>query len=422
MNEQTQTPPNPTDAFLRMYERYADNAAFLWVLRSIAVNQPHYNKQDIAEFEERLQAHLDALMASIDLGWQACEAGLQFEEAGEVFTAAVTAFRSHEVNKIKQVVEISVVNEQTTTGFVSALGWLASDLANPWIDKFLISKDLQHKYLGLAACSVRRQDPGDYLVKILEREDCKEQPKLYARALRLVGELRRQDLMPALNIAMKSDNPDIFFWSSWSAVLLGNWAAANNLTPHLLKESGYSEKAIQMLFRILPIDQARQWITAMAKDEKLIRLVIKATGVLGDPHAVNWLIQKMRESESVKLAGESFSMITGIDLAQNGLSNDNPPNIATGPNDDPKDENVALDEDENLPWPDAEKIALLWQQQGRNFIIGKRYFMGCQISSEWLLTQLEQANQRQRHAAALELALTDPDHRLYNTRGRVDSL
>lgn len=419
MSQPTSTPYNPAEAYRSIYQQYMDDASFLWLLRAMAIHQPHYNKSEIGDLEVRIQANLDGLMSSIDIGWQACVAGLEFEEAGEVFSAAVTAFRSHEVGKIKQVVDIAVTNEEAVKGFISAMGWLPERLVTPWIEKFLVSKDLDHKYLGIAACSVRRHDPGELLTTILNREDCLSQPRLYSRALRLVGELRRQDLMPTISHAVQSEEPEVLFWASWSGVLLGNRMLANNLTSHLLNESEYSELSVNMLFRILPIDQARQWITAMAADEKLNRLVLKATGVLGDPHAVNWLIQKMREPHSARLAGEAFSQITGINLGPNNLVLEQPMKHDSGPNDDPEDDNVQMDEDENLPWPDADKVALLWQQQGRNFIIGQRYFLGRQINSSWLLVCLEQANQRQRHGAALELALTDPTHGLYNVQGRV---
>ncbi len=424
MNQRTASRANNENGhdnrYFDFYQRYVDEAAFLWLLRSVAIHQPHYNKDDIAELEARIQAQLDGLMSSIDHGWQACEAALAIEESGEIFTAAVTAFRSHEVKKIKQVVEAALVNDQATCGLVSALGWISPALATPWIEKLLISKELNHKYLGLAACSVRRLDPGDDLAKILARDDCQKQTTLYLRALRLVGELRRQDLMPELIKAMKSDNPAILFWSSWSAILLGNRAAVSQLAPYLLKEGPYLQRAIEIVFRVLTIEQARQTITAMAKIPSLNRAVIQASATLGDPHAVNWLIQKMRDPAVAKLAGEAFTLITGLDLTHQGLNQARRPVGETIPSDDPSDENIAMDEDENLPWPDADKVTQCWQQHGRHFIIGQRYFMGQAISSDWLLKQLEHTRQRQRHAAALELALIDPSHPLYNTQGRVE--
>lgn len=419
MNLRHAPSPPPENCFRDIYEQYADDAAFLWVMRSVAVDQPHYTKEDLARLERRIQYSLDGLMSSTDLGWSLCEAALAMEGAGEVFIAAVTAFKSHESGKIKQAVDAGLASGAAFPGLVSALGWLRPELALPWIERFLISKDLNHKHLGLAACSARRHDPGEALVKLLNRDDCLQHKKLHARALRLIGELRRLDLMPVLSRAMAADDEEVAFWANWSAILLGNRAAVTQLKPYLFKDGPFQDRAIQIAFRVLPVEQARQWIMGMAQEETLGRAVIRATAVLGDPHAVNWLILEMQKSALARAAGEAFTMITGIDLEEQRLIQVQPPEVERVPNDDPQDGNVAMDEDEKLPWPDAEKIALRWQQQGRNFIIGQRYFMGRPISSPWLLDCLEHAAQRQRHAAALELALTDPAHPLHNTRGMV---
>ena len=52
---------NPVRAYRDVFERGATDAAFLWLLRSIAVDQPHYSPADLAELEQRLDAQLDLL-------------------------------------------------------------------------------------------------------------------------------------------------------------------------------------------------------------------------------------------------------------------------------------------------------------------------------------------------------------------------
>jgi len=151
---------NNMNAYSDIYEQYVD---------------------DIRELEERIEAQLDGLMTSTDVAWNTCIKALSLEEPGEVFVATVVAFRSHDSAKIQKAIEVGLTSDSTFKGLVSALGWLPNSLINPWIQKLFISKDLNHKYLALAACSVRRENPADYL---------KTHVKLYARALRLIGELK----------------------------------------------------------------------------------------------------------------------------------------------------------------------------------------------------------------------------------------
>ncbi len=406
-------------SFYSIYEQYINEAAFLWILRSIAINEPHNNQHDILQLEQRINAQLNGLMTSMELGWKVCEESLELQEPGEVFASLIVAMRSHDFTKIKTVVDIGLMSHSATKGVVSALGWLSADIVNTWIERFLNGKDMQHKYLGVAACSVRRTDPGDALFAILKREDCIQDINLYSRALRLVGELRRQDCMPLINAAVNSDNNVNQFWANWSAILLGQHANVSYLKPYVFKSGALQDKAIQLAFRVLPVEQAREWISEMSKDEKQIRAVIKSIGVLGDPHAVNWLINKMAQPLYAKLAGESFTLITGIDLSKNELSINEPDDYPAIPSDDIDDELVALDDDENLPFPDVNKVTSIWQKYGKKFVVGKRYFMGQLITSELLKNYLINGMQRQRHAAAMELALNEKGLPLVNTHGKV---
>ena len=416
---QVNVPNKKMNAYREIYEQFVDDASFLWVLRSIAVEQPHYNAADIYELEHRIEAQLDGLMTAVEDAWEICLQALELEEPGEVFTASVIAFRSHDVAKIQKTIETGLANDEATKGLISAMGWLPGKLVHPWIEKFFTSKDLNHKYLALAACSVRRENPGEYLNRILERDDCKQHEKLYARAIRLIGEIRRQDLMPHLSEAINSEQDDIRFWSNWSAILLGNRTAVTNLEPYVFKTGMHQMNAINIAFRVLPIEQARNWISKLAADKDQERTVIKATGILGDPHAVNWLITKMREPAYAKLAAEAFVLITGIDLEKNHLAAEIPPAIAVQPNSDTDDDDVSLDEDENLLWPNPELVSSIWMSQGQNFIAGQRYFMGKKINTDFLRNTFSNVNQRQKYAVAMELALTDSTTPLYNTRARM---
>ena len=74
-------------------------------------------------------------------------------------------------------------------------------------------------------------------------------------------------------------------------------------------------------------------------------------------------------------------MITGIDLAEQDLETlDEPEGFEDGAaNDDPEDDNVALDEDEDLPWPDPQRMRSWWESSaklpaGRYFLNGREKF------------------------------------------------
>ncbi|MDH5712302.1 MAG: hypothetical protein OEZ15_11675, partial [Gammaproteobacteria bacterium] len=197
-----------------------------------------------------------------------------------------------------------------------------------------------------------------------------------------------------------------------------NKSLVSVLQPYVFNTGTHQANAAQLAFRTLPVETARAWISTLAKNETQARIVIQATGILGDPHAVNWLITKMTEPKLARLAGEAFTQITGVDFTQHELIAEEPIDQSQIPGDDAEDDDVGLDEDENLPWPDVAKVTGLWRNHGQHFMVGQRYFLGRPITADWLKQKLATGTQRQRHAAALELALSG-ETPLINTRARI---
>src|SRR5262249_19822167 len=150
-----------------------------------------------------------------------------------------------------------------------------------------------------------------------------------------------------------------------------------------------------------------------SQNHKQIRLAVICAGVLGDPEAIPLLIERMKNPPQARVAGEAFTMITGVDIAYQDLDTDKPEDFEAGPNENPKDENVAMDQDESLPWPKPEAIQNWWNKHQSEFSKGTRYFMGKPITPEWLQQVLREGRQRQRAAAALEMAIRQRGSKLF---------
>ena len=72
-------------------------------------------------------------------------------------------------------------------------------------------------------------------------------------------------------------------------------------------------------------------------------------GAIGDPAFIPWVIEQMTTPALARVAGESFTMITGVDIAYEDLEGERPDGFESGPTEDPEDENVEMDPDENFP-------------------------------------------------------------------------
>src|SRR5437016_1295908 len=102
---------------LEIVEQHAEEAAFLWLLRNAATHAPHYRLENLAELDERVDAHLDGLRIADDEGWEIARHQLEWREAGEVFAAAHLALQSQNRHRIVEVLDVATASTELARGF-----------------------------------------------------------------------------------------------------------------------------------------------------------------------------------------------------------------------------------------------------------------------------------------------------------------
>ncbi len=403
--------------------QHAENAAFLWTQRDRAVVAPHYRLKDIAKLDERVEANVDGLRVAGEVGWRLCVEGLEQQGPGEVFAGAVLSFGGADVNRIEKVLEVSQAAPGLDRPVVSALGWLEPETVKNYLARLIVSEDPLRRRIGIAGYAVQRLDPGAILTQTLSDDD----PIVRARALKAAGELGRVDLLAHVRRWFSDDHLGSRFSALWSAGRLGDRTREIFRGLQAIAEAGgeLSGQATDMLIRMLPLQEAKQWRCQLRDNPERLRLAVKGVGVLGDPELVAELLVLMEIKETSRVAGESFSMITGVDLAYQDLERDEPEEPAqqeaantTDQADDELRAPITDDADADLPWPHPELVSKWWRQHQSEYRVGVRYLCGKEITSVNLTEILKAGYQRQRSAAALELALKEPRQPLFEVRGR----
>ncbi len=333
-------------------EQHAEEAAFNWLLRDAAVGDPHYSLNDLANLDDRVEANIDGLRIAGDEGWEICKEALALEEAGEVFTAAILAFESQNTDRIQAVLEAGSDDPELSRGIVSALGWLPYLKAEKFIQSFLDSGSPMLRRIGISASAVHRKDPGTYLTDALSDTNL----LLKARALRAAGELGRRDLLSHIKVLGSDEDKICRFSAIWSACLLGDVETISTLKSFTHSDFPYREEALKMVMRRMDISSALGWQKELSQNLGTIRSAQIGAGVIGDPVLIPWLIEQMSIPEHARIAGEAFTMITGVDIAYEDLERDWPEGFKAGPTEEPEDEAVEMDPDEDLPWPELELI------------------------------------------------------------------
>jgi uncharacterized protein (TIGR02270 family) len=394
--------------------RHVEEVAVLWNIRERAVHEPHYSLKDLERHDERLTAHLQGLALSGDKGWQLSRTAADEGGPGELFATAVLAFANGNRERMRDVVLAASRQSSFTRAVVSALGWLEYSNVSTWVGALLAARSPEHKRLGIAAAAINREDAGPDLNDAIGNTD----PALRARALRAVGEIKRADLMQGVKQSLTDRDERCRFWSAWTLTLLGDPDGLDALAVFLERGDSVGERAIRLAFRAWPPDDSRAWISRASKRPDLARQCVLATGLLGDPSSVPWLVRRMEIPELARLAGEAFTMITGVDLAFADLDQE-PPDGSPSATLTGEDELPELDYESNLRWPAPAKILSWWDVHQGAFQAGVRFLAGKPISRTSALETLVKGKQRQRAAAALELALLDSSLPLFEVRGRA---
>ena len=396
-----------------MVQQHVDDAASLHSIRSTLVRAAHVRLRKLAGFDARVEAHLEGLEIAGAAAKPLCEAALEGASSGAIFVATVRSLESCDSTWLEHLLAMSESSARCRSGFSSAFGWIESARLRGVVADYLRSTRPFARLIGIAACGSQRVDPNLGSAHFLEDPD----PRVRARVYRSAGELGKRELVSRLGGVIDAEDPGCQFWAAWSAVLLGDKHRSLEILEVFARDPGPNRaRAFQLALQAVSVGKAHTLLQSLAQNPAELRWVIRGAGLSGDPAYVPWLIGLMTHDELACLAGEAFTAITGVDSEWLDLERRRPESFKSGPNDDPADPNVRLDEDEGLPWPDAVKVEVWWHANGQRFQPGMRYFMGQPLNRDHCLKVLKEGFQRQRITAALYLSLLNPGTPLFEWR------
>jgi len=408
-----------TASIPKVVAQHSEEAAFLWLTRDSATGEPHYSLKDLAKLDGRVEAHLDGLRVAGDYGWEVVRGDLAWREPGEFFAAARVALDRSDRAGFEEVLgaacRVAGGEPGVLRAMISALGWGSWNQVRATVERLLKSEDPMVLYVGVAGAAVHRSLEMDVVERLL-----RDAPTVVrARVNRACGEMMFARLVARLEPDDRDE--ESAFWACWSGSLVGDGSSLRRLMGYCWADSPYAVRAVELVARFLPLEDALPWQRELASRPESMRLAILAAGAIGAPELVDSLFAPMGIPSLSRVAGEAVSTITGADLAYEDLEAAAPDGFEGGPNDDPRDGNISSDADAGLPWPDPELLRSRWEERRLNFAKGVRYLQGEPIRVDAVAGVLAKGRQRQRQAAALEMARLAADRGpLFEWRARGD--
>lgn len=384
--------------------QHAEEAVMLRDTRAHMLRAPNVGLRQLARMDERLAAHLDGLAVAGEQGARLAAAALQAPGRGECFVAAVRALEDGNAEALAQVFEAAMDSPEARAGTISAFGWVSPASLRGVTQKLSASPSALAREVAVAALAMHRVDSAGAFSTALHDEDA----NVRRRALRTLSALGRGDLLHACLQMLQDADEACTFDAARAALMLGDRRMAPAALEQCATQPGpWRSQALCLLLMAQAPRQAHELLKALAQAPDGVRQLVAGAGVSGDPHYVPWLIEQMRQPALARLAGESFCTITGLDLSHPVRELPQPEALGEG-------EDLA-DEDDGLPWPDADKVGGWWAVHGHRFTPGVRHFMGEPLSGARCAAVLLGGLQRQRRAAAMHLCLIQPGAPLFDT-------
>ena len=393
-------------------QQYVDETAYLCCYRKQSSSSSNEKLDKVLEYHSRLEANIDGLLLSGEPAWHLCKENLELEDPDEFFTAAVFAIGTSDQEKLDEVFELAGDNIELLDAIADALSWFPLEQSQSILDNDINSNNILRVYTAMYALTSHRAITPRLQLALSEALRSDHLP-LIRQALVSIGELGLAHYLPKLQGFIYHQDESIQFAAAWSASRFGDAQALQQLKT-FVDHPQYFEKALHFVLTQQDLYATSEMIRQLISNKETIRHGIIAIGMLGNPSIIPQLLEFMNTAETARIAADAFCNITGLDLEENKMDVDEPEGFEAGPNDDPEDENVDMDPDEDLPWPDVEKLINWWAQNQNQFPSGHLYICGKPKSKTQYENILRNGNQKQRAFAANCLGLLDPQTPIFN--------
>ncbi|WP_281557385.1 hypothetical protein [Thalassomonas sp. RHCl1] len=348
----------PSSVIKSVIDSHFDEASDCYTDLLATENSPQFARYR-HELHQRLMANLEGLMLSGDYGWSLCQQSLENEanSASEHFIVAFLAFEFNDIRYVKNMLGNAFIDSSFFKATSNALCWRSWKKAQFWASQFSQSEKINDRLLGLQAFRYHQQQAPLSLKTAVET--CFNSQHKVARDFLLTNVItdKETELLPVLTPFISNELNAGNFNLICKCISLQGVQLIDRLLPFISQENSNQEAAVAFVFSRIAVPKRCQWLNYLKAHPNDIRLLLIAIGAMADSQYLDWVIKQMDSPEYARLAGKTFSLLTGIDLNERGwVLNDASLDQAW----------LAYDFDETLDWPDKSQVIAnraSWQEQ-----------------------------------------------------------
>jgi uncharacterized protein (TIGR02270 family) len=289
-----------------LYEQHLEEASFLYEQHLAYMNDAELTWTDLADFEERFEAHIDALVVGAELALEVCKAHCSSGDFGELHAALRVFCRQQRPDLAYAVLQ--GLDPEDPQILQAAIDALKAECPPSWHDDLLriMVGRVAHLAPVLAEVQAYRRVPiEETLLRVLPTCSEAHQPRVI-RALGRVGGDRSRGVLAAY---VRSDNAAVAEAALRALLRLGDQ---------------------QVLRHGLLVAQLRPWpvvalgiggdqtavnvLTAIVKGDKVTPDALLALGLLGELRSVSVIFDCLANKHLAMAAAIALQTITGAAL------------------------------------------------------------------------------------------------------------
>ena len=291
---------------VELYQEYLEEASFLYEQRLTLFDDPEVTWEDIHDFEERFEPHIDGLVVGEELALNVCEKQASEGDFGELHAAVRVFCRQNRKDLVLRVLE--ELDPEDAESIQAVSDALKHELPEDWHDEFVrILSEGDQKLIPILAnvFGFRRLKAGTELLKALAVSHTESLPII----IWALGRLGEQDAHAPLLQYLSHEDESVTSTTALALLRLGEEQTITQCLQHARLQNwpliplglGGNRFSVNVM-----LDKAK---AGNAETDCVIAL-----GLLGDISAIDTLLEHLTNAETSEFAAMSLQILTGADL------------------------------------------------------------------------------------------------------------
>jgi uncharacterized protein (TIGR02270 family) len=386
-----------TEPLWDIVEEHLDEAEFLWGQWEHSLIAPNYTLAEVADGpEDRLMAHLDGLVVNGPLVAERLLIPTLADvdaEPTRVRAAALALLQSRGDDGVQAVFDAMLEFPPQRMELARALECCERRDLNSRLTPLLAAPDPELRHVAARVLAFHGDGFAGAVPGLLASSRSVDR----GLGLSLVPRLPRDPkLVRVVLETLSSAEPELRDIALSTGVLLElpqAWACARELV--LSRDPTAGHALLLLALRGDLVDQPA--LIAAVEADALRGAALWALGFLGTAAAADAALPWLEDEIHARVAGETLSAVTGLDLEDANLTRDAA-----------ETEAVEHRPEDDLPVPDPMGLLLWWRDKGGRFADGQRHIAGAQRTSGTLWRAVKDGPMRRRAAHLLSLQLQSP--------------